>query len=1114
MRQRVFLGRFPLPPLAFHPALKSFPAILVPGRATCSATPLSLAIIAAALTASGPVGAEIPAIIDFNRDVRPIISDKCFHCHGPDADNQKSDFRLDTREHAIADLGDAFFGIVPGDVEASDLHWRIWEDFEEDVMPPVSSKLSLTDTEKHILDRWIEQGAPYDEHWAFKPVSRPELPDLSPTHAARIANPIDAFITARLEDEELVPSRRAERETLIRRVTLDLVGLPPSLEAVEAFLADDRPDAWERVVDRLLASPAYGERMALVWLDAARYADSGGYQNDIKRSQWPWRDWVIQAYNANMPFDQFTVEQLAGDLLPNPSVDQRLATAFNRNHRINNEGGIIAEEYLVEYVADRTETTATVWLGLTMGCARCHDHKYDPITQRDFFELYAFFNGIPENGRDGDIAPKPNMTVYQGGSAEEHAAEKAKLARLTRELSTLFQESKPEFEIWVKDNESTQSDLLTQLRAGSAPALHLPFDMSGAKGATPDVAHYDRSSRVNNPGARPTFQIETDFGAGLKIGPGTYGRVSEPHGDAFDSSEPRSWLVHLQPPPRFAGSEGPVLVCAEANSLRGYRLMLEDVGDPDTFRLSVQIAHDVREGNGLEVVTSSIIPRKAFSRLAVTWDGSGSASGISIRLNGEEVNTETLLDELTVVATTSSELLIGARDESDAQERLRDSTLLNGIIDDVQIYDTRLSAQELSRLSQINPQHLMLAHPTTAGRNNLHHLWFNETPGAVAAKQNLSDQEAVLKKFEEENVVLVSIMEEMAQPRPTYLLDRGAYDQPDKSEELLPAVPAALPGMDKSLPRNRLGLARWIVDPTNPLTARVAVNRYWQMYFGTGLVKTPEDFGSQGALPTHPALLDWLASEFVASGWDVKAMQKLIVMSETYRQSSRVTPELLEIDPANELLARGPRFRLSGQALRDQALAVSGLLAPLMGGPPVMPYQPEGLWDELSAKGYKYIEGDGPDLYRRSLYTFWRRTVPPPSMMNFDNTAREVCSVRLQTTNTPLQALNLMNDPQFVEAARGLAERMIIDGGSTAEQQIAYGHRTVLSRLPPEFTTEILATSYEDYLTHYREKPDDAAGLIATGESAPRADIDAPRLAAMTMVASVLLNLDETVTKQ
>ncbi|MBT5903625.1 MAG: DUF1553 domain-containing protein [Opitutaceae bacterium] len=1075
--------------------------------------PLALSLTVAASLHSAAAATEIPEQIDFNRDVRPIISDNCYHCHGPDADNQKSDFRLDTREKATADLGDAFFGIVPGDLEASDLHWRIWEDYEEDLMPPVSSKLSLTETEKHILDRWIEQGAPYDEHWSFKPITRPTVPEIDPHNQRRGETEIDAFVVDRLLQEGLSPSPLADKETLIRRVSLDLTGLPSTLSEVETFLADESPSAWEHAVDRLLASPSYGERMALVWLDAARYADSGGYQNDILRSQWPWRDWVIDAYNANMPFDQFTIEQLAGDLLETPSENQLLATAFNRNHRINNEGGIIPEEYLVEYVADRVETTSTVWLGLTMGCARCHDHKYDPLSQQDFFEMFAFFHNVPENGRDGTIAPKPNMAVYHGATAEAHAVFKEQAAEVEKMSTQLSIDSEDDFSGWLQETEHEFADLLGALREIPAPQIHVPFDSMKLR-ALPNLGTTKLKPQVQNPGKGDSSLVPSNFGRALKIGPGTYGRITSPHGDKFTSGQARSWIFNVRAPAKFAGSEGPMLVCAEANSLRGYRLMLEDQGVNGHYRLSVQIAHDVRAGDALEVVTESIIPKGDWLRIGVTWDGSGQAAGLSVFINGSEVEITTLRDGLATPVSTAQELLIGARDEADAQERLRDSTFLNGLIDDLQIYDREIAAAEIQALSAADPRYLMIARMNADSRAQVKDLWFRETDAAIALKASQAEHDAALATFEKEHVVRVSIMDEMETPRETFLLDRGAYDQPDKSQVLHPTVPDSLPPMADDLPRNRLGLAKWLLDESNPLTARVQVNRYWQMYFGTGLVKTPEDFGSQGAVPSHPELLDWLASEFRDSGWDIKAMQKRIVMSATYRQSSKVTPELLENDPANRLLARSPRFRLSGQALRDQALAVSGLIAPTRGGPPVMPYQPEGLWDELSAKGYKYIVGDGADLYRRSLYTFWRRTIPPPSMMNFDNASREICSVNLSTTNTPLQALNLMNDPQFVEAARALAERMILEGGETVTDQINFGHRTVLARQPAERTQSILSESFADYREHYRTEPDKALDLVLIGASIPDERIEAPDLAAMTMVASVLLNLDETLNKQ
>lgn len=1062
---------------------------------------------------ASPLSNAAESEIDFNRDVRPILSDKCYQCHGPDADNQESEFRLDSRESAIADLGD-YFGVVPGKLEESDLHWRIWETVEEDLMPPVDSKLSLSDEEKKTLDRWIEAGAPYDEHWSFKPIARPEAPGVSKSNRAWVANEIDAFVAARLEAEALAPSPQAEKAALIRRVTLDLTGLPPTLTEVDAFLNDSRPGSWERVVDRLLASPRYGERMALVWLDAARYADSGGYQNDIKRTQWPWRDWVIRAYNANMPFDEFTVEQLAGDLLPEPTRNQQLATAFNRNHRINNEGGIIAEEYLVEYVADRVETTSTVFLGLTMGCARCHDHKYDPITQKDFYEMFAFFHNVPENGRDGNLAPKPNMAVYQGGTYEAHQALKDAVESKTEELQSLPERSETRFHAWIDERVEERRQKLEALKSLPAARLHLPFDVIEESKAF-DTRNGKRKVTLRSRGSEVFVREDNaQYGGALRFGVSTLVRVDKPHGEAFDSTQPRSWLVNARTPRVVAGSEAPVLALVESGSQRGYRLMLEEVGDPRFYRMSFQLIDHLGEKRGIEVATAAVIPKNAWTRLGLSWDGSGRASGVALYVDGRAVETIVELDALEIGIQSSEALVIGARAQQDALDMQRDATFKSGLIDDVQVYDEALSAERMRILSGADPQDLLFARLDETARSSLQAGWIKADPEGIRLLSALKKREAALASFEKRNVAEVSIMEEMKTPRDTYLLTRGAYNQPDKSERLEPDTMEALPRMDASLPRNRLGLARWIVDSKNPLTARVAVNRYWQMYFGTGLVKTPEDFGSQGESPSHPKLLDWLAASFIDSEWDVKAMQKRIVMSATYRQSTRVTEKLLEVDPENRLLARGPRFRLYGQALRDQALAVSGLLATESGGPPVMPYQPEGLWEELSAKGYKYIVGKGDDLYRRSLYTFWRRTVPPPSMMNFDNSSREICSVSLNSTNTPLQALNLMNDPQFVEAARALGERMLREGGALPADRISFGHRLVLARAPEEKSLRILERGYRDYLSTFRTQPERASSLVAIGKSKAYSGLDTAELAAMTMVANTLLNLDETVSKQ
>ena len=739
--------------------------------------------------AEPPAPPSSPDRVVFNRDVRPILSDTCFKCHGPDAAKREGKLGLATREAAIAPRDHALSAIVPGKPLDSEAYRRLISDDPNKRMPPPDSGMALTPAQINTLKRWIEQGAEYQSHWSFMPPATPPLPDVSDVSWCR--NPIDRFVLARLDHEKLKPSPEAARETLIRRVALDVTGLPPTPAEVDAFVADASPDAYEKVVDRMLASPRYGERMAQHWLDAARYADTAGYQADWERSMWPWRDWVVRAFNANVPFDRFTVEQLAGDMLPDATLDQRLATGFNRNHRINDEGGIIPEEYAVEYVVDRVETTAAVWLGLTAGCARCHDHKYDPLSQREFYRLFAYFNNVPEVGQDG-----------RKGYAEPHI---------------------------------------------------------------------------------------------------------------------------VVPTPGFGPPQG--------------------------------------------------------------------------------------------------------------------------------------------------------------------------TP--------------------------VMVMREMATPRDTYLLKRGLYDQPDESEKLSPGIPAALltSASSQKHPNNRLELARWLVAPENPLTARVTVNRFWQQLFGTGLIKTSEDFGAQGEFPSHPELLDWLATEFVRIGWDVKAFHKLVLTSATYRQSSRLTPELRERDPENRLLARGSRYRLDSHAVRDNALAVSGLLVEKPGGPPVKPYQPPGLWEELSFGNGKttidkYVQDTGDKLYRRTLYTFWKRTVPPPALAIFDAAGRETCTVRLGRTNTPLQALNLLNDVTYVEAARKLAERMMREGGSTPTERLTYGFRLATSRRPSPREVASLLRGFEQYSSTYRSERAAAEALLAVGESPRDATLAAAELAAYTASANVLLNLDETITRE
>ncbi len=761
------------------------------------------------LVAGSLAGAQT---VEFNRDVRPILSDHCFQCHGPDRAKRKGGFRLDLEEEARK-------AIVPGKPAASELHQRVSATEDSERMPPARFARPLSTGQIDTLRRWIEQGAKWQKHWAFLPPRRSPIPAID-NRQSTINNPIDSFVSAKRQAAGLTGSPEAEKTTLIRRVTLDLTGLPPTLAEVDAFLADSLPDAYEKVVDRLLASPRYGEHMVLDWLDAARYADSNGYQQDRTRTSWPWRDGVIRAMNANMPFDQFTIEQLAGDLVPNATPEQKIATGFNRNHPLNGEGGRVAEESRIDYVIDRVNTTATTWLGLTVACAQCHDHKYDPIAQKEFYQLFAYFNNVPESG-----------AVDRGGNA--------------------------------------------------APVLSL--------------ATVEQNRRLASK-QKEIAQLERDV------------KIVGPH------------------------------------------------------------------------------RRSPVERLA-------------------------------------------------------------------------------------------------------------EAKKELAALNN--------------SIVQVMVMEDRDPPRESHLLIRGVWDKP--GDKVSPGVPAALTAKPQAT-KNRLELARWLVDPANPLTARVTVNRHWQTFFGVGLVKTSEDFGTQGELPSHPELLDWLAVQFMQSGWDMKRLHRLIVTSATYRQSSKVTPPLRERDPDNRLLARGPRHRLSSLALRDQALAVSGLLVEREGGAPVKPYQPGGIWEEFSFNQIKYVQDHGADLYRRSVYTFWRRSVAPTAL--FDTASRQTCTVRQTRTNTPLQALTLWNDVTYVEAARLLAERALNEGGKTAEERLRWMFRLVTARQPRAEEEQVLTRAHERLRKHYQVSRQEAMKLVSAGEKPRDPKLDVVELAAYSGIASLMLNLDEVLCKE
>jgi hypothetical protein len=976
--------------------------------------------------------------VDYAKDVLPILSDKCFQCHGPDQNHREADLRLDTFEGATADLG-GYAAVVPHTPDKSELIYRI--DDTEDPMPPTKSNLSLTGAEKEILREWIGSGGEYSEHWSFVAPERPEIPttEFGP-------NPIDAFIGARLRKENLSFSKEAVPERLIRRATLDLTGLPPTPEEVSSFVTEYSKSgdaAYEALVDRLLASPRYGETMALPWLEAARFADTDGYQFDGPRYQWRWRDWVIEAYNRHMPFDQFTIEQLAGDLLPDATLDQIIATGFNRNHRYNSEAGLVVEEFLLENAVDRVDTTSTLWMGLTMGCARCHDHKYDPISQKDYYQLIAFFNSVPEAGRaikNGNSEP-----VILAPTREQQAVWEKKKQELASLQSTL----RP-------GDEAQKGGLLIDRKLAAHYPLEALPEMATTKGDpkwSNEGLLLDGESSVAVPGQKKelTFRANARFTISFWIRP---------------SSLDDSVILSRQK----GGSTRP-----------GIEVAIVEDGRVRFDLISRWVA-----GVG-RVITKEPLPVNQWTHLTITNDGSQSANGQEIYLNGKkvEVTTSHNTNSNTGGVSEKEPLQIGTGIRPGAQS-------FSGSLRDLRFYTTHIWPEEIEILAA-----------TYGGPERKQFSRIKMTPGYAAyvkAGEELETYEASLPDL--------MVMKEADEPKPTFLRNRGVYH--DYGEKVERDVPGKLPPLPEDLPRNRLGFAKWLVSPDHPLTARVAMNRYWQKYFGTGIVKTVEDFGVQGEAPSHPELLDWLATEFVRSGWDVAAMQKLIVTSRTYRQEARLTSELRERDPDNRLLARGPRVRLNGQTIRDQALYVSGLLHEKTGGPSVSPYQPENLWAEMSM-GMKYKPSSGDDLYRRSLYTIWKRTVAPPTMAVFDAADREACWVNRKETNTPLQALTLLNETGFVEAARHLAVRILKEGG---DDPIGYGFRVATARMPTTEERSVLERAIAEYRSQFPADSKEAAELIAIGASPPPGEFPSHEVAAWTTFANVLLNLDETITKK
>jgi len=1005
------------------------------------------------------VAAPPGRVIDFNRDVRPILADNCFKCHGPDEQQRKAKLRLDTRDGVQAVKGDVLTRITS-------------DDFKTQMPPPKGGK-QLTAEQIITLKAWIEQGAPWSSHWAFTLPVRPEPPvsrDAKRSDWAR--NPIDAFILAKLEQEGLSPSPEADKPTLIRRLTLDLTGVPPTPEEVDAFLKDTSPEAYAKVVDRLLASPRYGERMAWRWLEAARYSDTNGYQTDASRDMWRWRDWVIEAYNRNLPFDQFTIEQLAGDLLPKPTLDQRIATGFNRNHRGNSEGGIVPEEYAAEYVADRVETTATVWLGLTFTCCRCHDHKFDPFSQREFYQLFALFNNVPEKGRAVKFGNSPPYIQAPTREQQKQLAElDAKLKEAEKRVEELRGETAKALAAWIPLMDEPK---LSDTAYARGLVSHWPLDGSDKLKTSGDISF--ASGRVGNAAnlnGENVFKIDQagDFG--------------------FDDRFTLACWVN----PRK--SNGTILSrTTEEPRGEGYTLTLVE------GKLQIHFTKRWLD-DALRIESVAVLPLSRWSHITVSYDATRLAEGTKVYVDGVLVKTRVILDELNQTFQTKEPFRIGGGN----------GTRFDGLIDDVKIYDRSLDASEVRQLAVPATIADILRNSdterTVVEREKLLAFFVDATSNKAirTAHDTLRDLRDQRQKLSDA-IPTVMVMEEMPTPRETHILIRGEYDK--TGANVKPGAPVSL-SVGSPKVANRLEFARWLVDSKNPLTARVAVNRAWMLHFGVGLVKTAEDFGTQGAFPTHPELLDWLAAEF-ATDWDVKRFHKLIVMSATYRQSSRVSKELLARDPENKLLARFPRLRLSAEVLRDQALFTSGLLVEKQGGPSVKPHQPAGLWKELSGAA-DYIPDTGENLYRRSLYTYWKRTAPPPVLSAFDASARETCWVRETRTNTPLQALTLLNETMFVESARALAQRVMLETKST-EDRLTLAFRCVTARKPTAKEMQVIQKCYEFQLAEFRANPPGILRLMAIGESKPDSKLNPIELAAYTSICNLLLNLDEVLTKE
>ncbi len=1061
-------------------------------------TAMMTLFIAVLLCASAKLHAESEVVL-FGQDIRPILSANCFNCHGPDEESREAELRLDTREGAFADRDD-YQVLVPGKPDDSELYRRISSTDPDLQMPPPDSQHQLKPEEIALLKLWIEQGAEWQRHWSFVAPTRPDLPEVEQTEWIR--EPIDRFVLARLKKNQLSPAAEADRRTLIRRLSFDLTGLPPKLAEVQAFVADQTPDAYEKVVDRMFASKHYGEHMARFWLDAARYGDTHGLHLDNYREMWPFRDWVIDAFNENKPYDQFLVEQLAGDLLPEATLEQQVASGFNRCHVSTNEGGSIAEEVYVRNVVDRVSTMGTVCLGLTIGCAVCHDHKFDPVSQQEFYQLFAFFNSLDGQSMDGNVKdPAPTIRVP---SAEQTDT----LSDLTRDIKSLDSERtarlqviEPEFKSWLDQQKvSSNAGVLDETFDNDKGLLvHCSFEEAEDTSMVNLANLKENGSLVGSPS-----RVIGKIGKGLeftKKGYAELGKICN-----FNRDQKISFGAWIK---RKPDGEGPILskLSAKGNK-RGYELSVRD------RRIFVLLSNRF-PGYVIEVkTTEQVLKPDSWQHLFVTYDASGKAGGVRVFVDGVLQALTVQTDSLTNERNYSNDkpLLLG-RNEAGA-------VLAGGCIDELRMYERQLSDSDV-RAIYLAEQLVSVGTQTLSDWSDEQHdllqqLYLIRVDPIYSQLTEQLDQLQFQQREVEAEIPTTLVYRERGEPRGAFVLNRGEYDQPGEKAERI--TPKFLPPLGEDQPRDRLGLANWLISDEHPLTSRVAVNRLWQQVFGIGIVETSEDFGSQGTPPSHPELLDWLAIEFCDSGWNVKELMKHFVMSATYRQSSQITPALFEKDPKNRLLAHGPRFRLDAEMLRDQALSICGLLVDRVGGPSVKPPQPAGLWRAVGYSGSNTVDfqqDEGTEkVFRRSMYTFWKRTSPPPQMSTFDAPSRESCTTRRERTNTPLQALLLMNEHQYVETARRFAERILLKAGSQPQERVKWAFEMATLRAPTKLEIDELLTAYNHFRQAYADDVGSAKSLIALGDTSPDDTLSPVELATWTMIANVLLNLDEVVTKE